>query len=91
MITEETRREANETVDKSIRYQQIRKILSWIGSGTAKEIAVAMNQNGWTPTPERNFSAPRLTEMEEKGIVEIVGKKHCGYTGKLVAVYRLTN
>lgn len=43
-------------------------------------------------TDERNFSAPRLTELAQKGVVDVIGKKRCEYTGKTVGVYeRISN
>ena len=88
MITLETRHESNETVDKQKRYMQILEILG-DNEMTAKEIAVEMCQKGYVPTPERNFSAPRLTELSIKGIVEPIGKRKCEYTGKTVALYKV--
>ena len=87
-IQEETRREANETAPRQKRYQQILEILDELGEATAKEVAMHMYYRGYTETGERNFAAPRLHELEWEGIVETVGKKTCGYTGKTVAVYR---
>lgn len=86
--TLETRREANEIVDKQKRYKEI---LECLGNNkmTAKEIAVEMFNKGYIPTTERNFTAPRLTELSQKGIVEPVGKTKCKYTGKTVAVYEV--
>lgn len=86
--TLETRHEANETVDKSKRYKEI---LECLGNEklTAKEIAVKMFDKGYIPTTERNFTAPRLTELSKEGIVEPIGKKKCQYTGKTVAVYEV--
>ena len=90
MITEETRREAHETVDKRKRQQQIIEILSDAPKGlTAKEVAVEMYRKRLIPTSERNFAAPRLTELAEQGFVKIIGKKRCRYTNKTVAVYSL--
>lgn len=88
MITFETRSEANETVDKKKRYRQILEILQGGKEMTAKEIAVEMCQRGYVPTPERNFAAPRLTELSIKGLVEPCGKQRCSYTGKTVALYK---
>lgn len=88
MITLETRHESNETVDKQKRYMQILEILG-DNEMTAKEIAVEMCQKGYTPTAERNFTAPRLTELSIKGIVEPIGKRKCEYTGKTVALYKV--
>lgn len=86
-LTSETRAEAEANVDKRKRYRQILAVLG-DKELTAKEIAVRMCHEGYIPTDERNFAAPRLTEMSHKGIVEPVGKKRCRYTGKTVSVYR---
>lgn len=83
----DTRKESYDTVDKRKRYTQIKEILL-NNDLTAKEVAVEMFKKGYVPTPERNFSAPRLTELCENGQVEIIGKKRCSYTGKKVSVYR---
>lgn len=88
-IPSETRAEAHETVDKQKRYRQIKEILAGSEGMTAKEIAVAMMRRGYVPTTERNWSAPRLSEMLKNGVVDIVGKKKCQYTGKKVSVYVL--
>lgn len=83
----ETRKESYETVDKRLRYTQIKEILL-NNELTAKEVAVEMYKKGYIPNTERNFSAPRLTELCQMGQVEIIGKKRCEYTGKKVSVYR---
>ena len=88
--TFETRFEANESVDKQLRYKQIFEILLEYPNGlTAKEIAVEMCKRGYTPTSERNFTSPRLTEMSRVGIVEPIGKTKCRYSGKMVSVFKL--
>ena len=90
-VTLGTRHDSHETVDKEKRYKQILEILAEHSVPlTAKEIAVFMFSKGYTPTTERNFSAPRLTELSNKGLVEPIGKKKCSYTGKMVSVYVLT-
>lgn len=89
ITTFETRSESNETVDKNKRYSQIIECLEENGDLTAKECAVIMMNKGYIPTSERNFTAPRMTEMSQKGIIEPIGKKICAYTGKKVAVYSL--
>lgn len=89
-ITLETRVEAEETVDKQVRYNQILEILDG-KEMTAKEIANEMWMRGLTPTNERNFVSPRATEMLIDGRLEIVGKKKCEWTGKKVTVYRRCN
>lgn len=88
--TTECKHDSNERVNKNLRYKQIRKVLSHRKKGlTAKEIAVYMYNAGLIPTSERNFTAPRLSELCEKGEVEPIGKKLCQYTGKKVTVYAL--
>lgn len=86
--TYETRADANEKVDREKRYTQIVECLK-DSDMTAKEVAVAMMVKGYIPTSERNFTAPRLTELSRKGVVEPIGKKKCGYTGHMVTVYSL--
>ena len=88
--TLETRSEANESVNREKRYAQIIEILIDFPDGlTAKEIACKMFEKKQIPLSERNFTAPRLTELSQKGLVEPIGKKKCQYTGKTVAVYAL--
>lgn len=54
---------------------------------TAKEIAVELFEIGVIPSTERNYTAPRLTELERMGFVKTIDKKKCKYTGKTVAIY----
>lgn len=93
-VTPSTRAESHETIDKQKRYRQIIECLNEAKKCgheglTAKECAVMMMQKGYIPTSERNFTAPRLTEMSQEGIVEPIGKDICQFTGKKVAVYAL--
>ena len=74
--TFDTRSEAHEKVDKTKRYKQIIEILQG-KQLTAKQIAVEMCKRGYIPTTERNYAAPRLTELSQKGVVEPVGKQRC--------------
>lgn len=86
----DNRAEAHEEVDKQKRYKQIIEVLTTNDYGyTAKEIAYILWHKKQIPTPERNFTAPRLTELTQRGIVEPIGKKKCAWTGKTVAVYKL--
>ena len=89
VTTFNTRGEAHEQVDKVKRYSQILECFKEHPRMTAKECAVRMCEKGYIPTSERNFTAPRLTEMSQRGIVEPLGKTKCQYTGKTVAVYGL--
>lgn len=70
---------------RQIRYDQILDRLDT--PKTAKELAVELFELGLIPSTERNYTAPRLTELEKMGIVKAIDKKRCKYTGKMVAVY----
>ena len=88
-ITKETRRESYHAVLPTLteRQKTVLQILNDCGDMTAQEIATELWRRGITPTDERNFSAPRLTELSDKGLVKAVGKKICGKTGKKVTVW----
>lgn len=87
--TMETRADAHEAVDKQKRYSQIIECLTQCGALTAKECAVIMQGKGYIPTSERNFTAPRMTELTQNGVIKVVGKTVDAYTGRKVAVYGL--
>ena len=87
--TLETRADAHDTVDKAKRYSQILECFAETPHLTAKQCAMILFKKGYVPTAERNVSAPRITELCQKGVLEPVGKKVCEYTGKKVAVYQI--
>lgn len=91
MITQLTRQISFEDIKpkRKIRYEQILDRLL-TGIKTAKEIAVELYELGIIPSAERNYTAPRLTELEKIGLVQVINKKKCYYTGKMVAVYQIT-
>jgi repressor of nif and glnA expression len=88
-ITHETRRESYDTVKLTLteRQQAVLRILRERGDMTAQKIAAELHRRGVTPGDERNFAAPRLTELAEKGLVRATGKKVCYKTGRSVAVW----
>ena len=89
-ITRQCQKEAEERVDKQKRYNQILEIMSSNKEPlTAKEIANIMFQQHLIPSNERNFVAPRLTELSHIGKVEPVGKKVCKWTGVNVTAYKI--
>lgn len=88
-VTLDNRAASYEAVDKAERYRQIIECLEECPKMTAKQIAVRMWEKGYIPTGERNFSAPRLTELAKKGVVDTVGKMRCQWTGKMVTLYEL--
>lgn len=87
ITTYDTRHDSHVAVDKQKRYAQILSCFDDKPEMTAKECAVEMKRRGYIPTDERNFTAPRFTELSKNGILEPIGKKKCDWTGKTVAVY----
>lgn len=88
--TFETRSESYESVDKTKRYKQILEIMMDNKEPmSAKEISMEMYKRGYTPTGERNFSSPRITELLKEGTLDVIGKKKCKFTGKTVSVYTI--
>lgn len=86
-ITQQTRAESYNNIQTKtkVRYEQILDRLD--KPKTAKEIAVELFELGLIPSSERNYVSPRLTELEQRGIVKAFRKKKCQYTGHTVAVY----
>ena len=89
-ITSETRQLSFADIQEKTkkRYEQILDRLD--KPKTAKEIAVELFELGFIPSTERNYTAPRLTELEKMGFVKAIDKKKCQYTGKTVAIYERT-
>lgn len=88
-IPKDTRRESYDKVLPTVRQRQtlILALLQERGPMTAQEVADELHRRGHTPSGERNFAAPRLTELKEAGSVEATGKKICGRTGRNVTVW----
>ena len=88
-ITRETRREGYESVlnKRTIRAELILEILD-NGPMTASEIVKELLDRGVIKYYNRNFVAPRLTELKEEGRVEVIGKRPCIMSGKNVAVWQ---
>lgn len=91
MITQITRQLSFEDI-KPKRKKRYEEILDRLMTGpkTAKEVAVELYDLKLIPSTERNYTAPRLTELEKMGYVKAIDKKKCKYTGKSVAVYERT-
>ena len=87
-ITLETRKKAYEDIKKKMNARE-RQVLEVLGDRemTANEIARELYVSGLTPFFSRNYASPRLNELENWGIVEVVGKKK-DFVGKTCAVYK---
>ena len=90
-ITEQTRRESYRAVkpDSARRRDIILKILD-DNELTAHEIVETLIIQGAIPYYERNFAAPRLTELKKEGKGKAVGMRRCERTGRMVAVWAKT-
>jgi len=86
--TIETRRESYDAI-KTKRSDRRNLILEILGSRqmTASELTEELLAKGYIKYYDRNFVAPRLTELKEAGIVETVGKRLCKRTNKNVAIW----
>ena len=89
-MSEETRREANEKVDKTKREIQVLQILSEYKELTAKQIARYMAYRNYTKEIDYNHSRPRLTSLLEKRQVCIVGKELDTETHCKEVIYQIT-
>jgi hypothetical protein len=87
-ITRETRRQSYDGILPE-RGERCRIILETLGSRqmTVEEITDELVANGSIKYYDRNFVAPRLTELKQAGVVEAVGKRPSKRTGKNTAVW----
>ena len=88
-IKEATRRESYELLDRETAYKHIIDVLVTGVELTAREIAIELHEKKLIPYPVRQAVAPRLTELESVGIVEVTGKAYDVETKRKVAVYKL--
>ena len=86
MITKETRAESLNELDKTKRYEEIRYALkNEINGLTARELAKKLGSE------ERNYVAPRLTELTRKNEIKVISKRYDKKTKRNVAVYELND
>lgn len=92
-ITTDNRFESFEKVDRKRLYDLIIHTLRCNTKNglTAREIAVILYNQGYIKSNDRQATQPRLTELVDKGIVEVVGKKIDEISLKNVAVYSIVN
>jgi len=88
-IPKKTRLESYEQISlvSDIRKQMILDVLGEYGELTAQELAAVLHKRGYVPSDERNFTAPRLTELRKAGMVEPTGKTLCKKTGRKVTLW----
>ena len=88
-ITEATQQRSYKSTrkDAAARRRIIFEILKNHDGLTAREVSVELHRRGITPTVERNYAAPRLTELYHAGKITTARKKICPQTGRSVAVW----
>jgi hypothetical protein len=87
--TKETRRASYYAVLPKVN-ERCRLILATLGNRemTVSEIADELVAKGEIPYFNRNFVAPRLTEMKDMDIVETCGRRKSTRSGATEAVWR---
>ena len=90
-ITLQTRREAYDAVAPKIKPRSL-LILDTMGDRamTVSEITDELLAEGIIPYYDRNFVAPRMTEMRDFGIVEAVGRRQGTRSSRTEAVWKRT-
>jgi len=90
-VTQQTRRESLEKVNKNRLYAFILEALNNAPDGlTAREIAHVLYHEGVVIHQDRQAVQPRLTELVNKEIIAVSGKRFDNITNRNVAVYILS-
>lgn len=86
----DTKVESYKKVDTNKRRSQIIEVLKKYPKGlSAKEVAIELYKNGEIPTSERNFTAPRITELIALGKVEVAGLTWDELTQRNVRTFKI--
>ena len=91
-VTKETRRESYENVRKNLGERQKQcfdGIVRMGGNATSNELARHLLAKGTIPYYNTNYTNPRLIELSELGLLEVVGKRKDAITNKNVAIYKV--
>lgn len=92
-ISTDTRFESMRRINKNKMYSLIISALKSANEDglTARECALQLYNEGKIFDYNRQMTAPRLTELVDKGVVELIGKKFDDLTGRMVGVYALAS
>lgn len=92
-ITEETRREAyyESREDAEKRRKLVYQTLKRCGPSTVDEIIAALIRDGTLIAYDRNYVAPRVTELKKDGLVVSDGTRTSHRSGKTVTVFRIAD
>lgn len=90
--TKETRRESYDAILPKVK-ERARLILETLGTKemTVSEITEELVNTGKIPYFNRNYVAPRLTELKDMGIVETCGRRKATRSDATEAVWRRVN
>lgn len=90
--TRETRRESYEAILPKVN-ARARLILETLGSRemTVSEITEELVDSGKIPYFNRNYVAPRITELTDMGIVETCGRRKSTRSNATEAIWRRVN
>lgn len=90
--TKATRRESYEAVLPKVN-KRSRLILDTLGGNemTVSEITEELVSSGKIPYFNRNYVAPRLTELKDMGVVETCGRKKATRSDAAEAIWRRVN
>lgn len=90
-ITMQTRREAYDAVMPEAKKRAL-LVLETLGDRemTVSEITEELTDKGVIPYFNRNYVAPRMTELRDFGLVEAVGKRMATRSDRAEAVWRRT-
>ena len=88
-ITKETRRESYDAILPKVT-ERARLVLETLGarSMTVSELTEELVKAGKIPYFNRNYVAPRLTELKDMGIVETCGRRKSTRSDATEAVWR---
>ena len=88
-ITKETRRESYEAILPKVK-KRAAQVLQALGSRamTVSEITEELVRTGVIPYFNRNYVAPRLTELKEIGVVETCGRRKSTRSDASEAIWR---
>ena len=88
-ITKETRRESYDAILPKVK-ERARLVLETLGarSMTVSELTEELVKAGKIPYFNRNYVAPRLTELKDMGIVETCGRRKSTRSDATEAVWR---
>lgn len=90
-ITNQNRRESLDKLDRKRMYDLIIATLhdNQEQGLTARETAIILYNQGMIISNERQSTQPRLTELVDKRVVKVIGKRRDEITNRNVAVYAL--